>query len=65
MAYRIRGEIVKDPTKIIPKTRPYISRRFKTQEAALKHAYSKVYRKDGNTKKTRNFLQNFYVEEVK
>lgn len=64
MGYRIVGEVIDDFTKIMFKKKPLRSKVFKTQEEALKYAYAMVYRKDGNTKRVKNVLTNFYVETV-
>lgn len=42
MVYKVTGFIG---------NKKYISKGFRTQKAALKHGYSKVYRTDGNTKR--------------
>lgn len=64
MGYRIVGFIIDDFEKINFKEKPYRSKIFKDEIKARKYAYSKVYEKDGNTKKTKNTLVNFYIEKV-
>ena len=47
------------------KNKKYVSRKqFRTQEAAIKAAYDKVYKKDGNNRR-KNQLHDFYIEQVK
>ena len=64
MPFRVVGEIIDDVHKIDFKVKPYKSKIFYTSESALKHGYSKVYQKDGNAKRTKNVLTNFYIEEI-
>ena len=61
MNYRVKGTIIKDITALSLKSKPYTSRSFKTLYLASKHGYSKVYLKDGNTKRTRNVLTDFQI----
>lgn len=65
MPFQIIGEILENETALDLKIKPYKSKIFYTQESALKHAYSKVYRKDRNTKRSRNVLINFYIKTIK
>jgi hypothetical protein len=64
MGYQIIGEIIKDENAMSVQITPYKSKIFRTQESAIKYAYSKVYRKDGNTKRTKNVLINFQIVEA-
>jgi hypothetical protein len=64
MGYRIVGEIMKDARALDLKITPYKSSIFNTQEEALSYAYKKVYRKNGNDKRSRNVLINFYIEDA-
>jgi len=53
--FRIVGKI---------KNKKYVSRKqYRTQDAALKAAYDKVYMKDGNTRR-KNQLHDFQIERV-
>lgn len=54
--FRIVGKI---------KNKKYVSKKkYRTQEAAIKDGYSKVFMKDGNTRR-KNQLHDWYVEKVK
>ena len=65
MAYKVKGTIIKSLTALDLKKKPYESKCFKTQEEAMRHGYSKVYKKDGNTKRTLNVLTDFQIFQVK
>jgi hypothetical protein len=58
------GEIIDDLTKVDFKVKDFQSRPYKTQESALRAAYKKVYQKDGNTRRTKNVLTNFYTKDI-
>lgn len=64
MGYRVVGSIIKDVRALDLKVTPYKSKVFKNDRVAQKHAYSLVYQKDGNTKRTKNVLVNFYIDTV-
>lgn len=63
--YQIIGEIWKDITAIKLNIKPYKSKIFNSDKEALKYAYSMIYKKDGNTKRSKNVLVNFYIHEIK
>lgn len=60
--YRVEGTVIKDLSSIRWIQKPFKSKKFKTQEEAIRFGYSKVYRKDGNTKRTRNVLTNYQIK---
>lgn len=64
MPFQVVGEIIDDVQKVNFKKTPYRSKIFYTPETAQKHAYSMVYRKDGNTKRSKNVLTNFYIKTI-
>lgn len=64
MPFQVVGEIWENATALRLKSKPYASKIFYTDQTALKHGYSKVYEKDGNTKRTKNVLVNWYVKTI-
>jgi hypothetical protein len=57
----IKGTLIKDVTALNLKSKPYKSKVFKTSEQASKYGWKKVYRSDGNTRRTRNVLTDFQI----
>jgi len=64
MPFQVIGEILKDETALNIQIKPYKSKIFYTQESAIKHGYKMVYRKDGNNKRTRNVLIDWYIKTI-
>lgn len=64
MGVIVIGEIIDDLTKVDFKVKDFQSKPYKTNEAALRAAYKKVYQKDGNTRRVRNVLTNFYTKDI-
>jgi predicted HTH transcriptional regulator len=65
MPFQIIGEIIDNDEKVDFKIKPYKSKIYYTEETALKDAYKKVYHKDGNTKRRKNVLVNFYIKTIR
>jgi hypothetical protein len=64
MPFQVVGQILDDESKVDFKIKPFLSKIFYTDETARRYAYSLVYKKDGNNKRTKNVLINWYIRTI-